>query len=381
MSDYFPEPIIEKILLRLPTKCLVKCTAVCKSWMSLIKSSTFIRLHLSRTLQDNDARLLLLNAFSSYPEMSSKSYALLWDDPVFGECKLINPITYNNGTIVYKGRNVSAQSLFVIGTCNGLVCLAPDSYVDSPVLIWNPSIRKIVILPSPPSSSQRYAFGYDSRTNDYKVLIIMIVWDDFTKTMETRGEIYSLARGTWKSLSAAATPVDFVPPGMHNIARALVNVNGSPHWSGGMYRPWGNRGNCIMSFDMVSEVFCKIEVPEALREQTCWVSKHGDCLALYMLDRLSPRPSFDFNIWVMKEYGVAESWTKLTLRQEGYLYMHELLYCRREDLVFERYNGNLHTVDCRTGRVKDYGIRAAYYFMDYFVESILLLGQANAISY
>ncbi|XP_004305272.1 PREDICTED: putative F-box protein At1g33530-like [Fragaria vesca subsp. vesca] len=132
MSDYLPEPIIENILLRLPTKCLMKCATVCKSWMSLIESSTFIQTHLA---QANHAHLLLHNAFSTAEGeiYSSKSYSLLRDDPVLGECKLFNPITYNNGTIVYKGRNVSAQTLFVIGTCNGLLCLAHES--DSPILI------------------------------------------------------------------------------------------------------------------------------------------------------------------------------------------------------------------------------------------------------
>ncbi|KAL6199004.1 hypothetical protein ACLB2K_028792 [Fragaria x ananassa] len=200
MSDYLPEPMIEKILLNMPTKCLMKYTAVCKSWMSLIKSSTIIQTHLTR---NNNARLLLFSTFSKV-ENTSKSYSLLWDDPVLGDCKRIDPITY---TIVYQGRNVSPQSLLVVGTCNGLVC---PHCVDSPVLVWNPSIRKIVVLPSPPPLPprslddiclRRFSFGYDSSTNDYKVLRIMIhPW--FTETLV---ELYSLASGTWKSLSAAAS--------------------------------------------------------------------------------------------------------------------------------------------------------------------------------
>ncbi|KAL6205931.1 hypothetical protein ACLB2K_023183 [Fragaria x ananassa] len=206
MSDYLPEPMIEKILLNMPTKCLMKYTAVCKSWMSLIKSSTIIQTHLTR---NNNARLLLFSTFSKV-ENTSKSYSLLWDDPVLGDCKRIDPITY---TIVYQGRNVSPQSLLVVGTCNGLLSVLQD------------------------------------------------------------------------------------------------------------------------------------KVPEALRGQTSWCTKYGDCLAL-----ATEKISLEFDIWVMKEYGVAESWTKLTLRHEGDLdHMEELIYYRSEELVFQSETGNLLIVDCGTG--------------------------------
>nr|XP_011462067.1 PREDICTED: uncharacterized protein LOC101297920 [Fragaria vesca subsp. vesca] len=224
MSDYLPEPMIEKILLNMPTKCLMKYTAVCKSWMSLIKSSTIIQTHLTR---NNNARLLLFSTFSKV-ENTSKSYSLLWDDPVLGDCKRIDPITY---TIVYQGRNVSPQSLLVVGTCNGL-------FYDAPV---------------------------------------------------------------------------------------FVNINGCPHWyADELYHGF----EYILSFDMTS-----------------WCTKYGDCLAL-----ATEKISLEFDIWVMKEYGVAESWTKLTLRHEGDLdHMEELIYCRSEELVFQSETGNLLIVDCGTG--------------------------------
>lgn len=114
----------------------------------------------------------------------------------------------------------------------------------------------------------------------------------------------------------------------------------------------------ILSFDMVSEVFCKIKVPEALRGQTGWCTKYGDCLAL-----ATEKISLEFDIWVMKEYGVAESWTKLTLRHQGDLHMEKLIYCRSEELVFQSETGNLLIVDCGTGQVKEFGIRAECFFI------------------
>uniref|UniRef100_A0A6N2ND20 F-box domain-containing protein n=1 Tax=Salix viminalis TaxID=40686 RepID=A0A6N2ND20_SALVM len=42
MTDYLLEVVMEEILLRLPIESLIKCTSVCMSWYSLVKSTTFI---------------------------------------------------------------------------------------------------------------------------------------------------------------------------------------------------------------------------------------------------------------------------------------------------------------------------------------------------
>ncbi|XP_050368918.1 F-box/kelch-repeat protein At3g06240-like [Argentina anserina] len=285
MSDYLQEPIIEKILLSLPPRSLIKCTTVCKSWLALIKSSTFIQTHLRHTIQDNNSRLLLLKVVSKSEE-SSKSYSLLWRDPVSGECNLMDPITF----IIDYERNISAQSLSVIGTYNGLVCLGPRVVDDFPVLFWNLSIRSILILPTSPtpySIFKRYAFGYDSRTNDYKVLLIR-----------------------------------FVTPPLFDCTD-FVNVNGCPHWSGNQVGD-----NSIMSFDMVSEVFIKIQVPEALGARQAGVQNMGTVLP-----------------WLQRKYHLTSTFG--------------------------------------TGRVGNFEISSGMccYFMDSIVESILLPDHANVISF
>ncbi|OMO57657.1 hypothetical protein COLO4_35209 [Corchorus olitorius] len=52
MLDYFnlPKDLFAEILVRLLIEDLVKCTAVCKSWNSLIKNPTFISDHLEKTI-------------------------------------------------------------------------------------------------------------------------------------------------------------------------------------------------------------------------------------------------------------------------------------------------------------------------------------------
>ncbi|OMO97145.1 hypothetical protein COLO4_14844 [Corchorus olitorius] len=57
MSDYFnlPEELFAEILARLPIEDVVKSTAVCKSWNSLIKTPTFISAHLQKTISFNNS--------------------------------------------------------------------------------------------------------------------------------------------------------------------------------------------------------------------------------------------------------------------------------------------------------------------------------------
>ncbi|KAL6130735.1 hypothetical protein ACLB2K_069114 [Fragaria x ananassa] len=178
MSDYLPQEIMHKILLNLPVKTLIKSTLVCKSWKSLIKSSAFIQSHLRTTItsnDQNDSHLLLLSA-SSYNRDHTRArhqhHWLHWDSPESGEHSMLP-------TPVILLENKPVSDLGVVGTSNGLVCLEKVyTFRDSkPVLIWNPSIRKVVMLPEPPGwvtyNDDRYTFhgfGYDEHSDDYKIL-------------------------------------------------------------------------------------------------------------------------------------------------------------------------------------------------------------------
>jgi F-box interacting protein len=64
----------------------------------------------------------------------------------------------------------------LVGSCDGLLCLAQGPYPNQAVL-WNPSIRKFKILPSPNFPHQKfgmraYGFGLDHLTCNYKVVAI-----------------------------------------------------------------------------------------------------------------------------------------------------------------------------------------------------------------
>lgn len=137
----------------------------------MIKDPTFIRTHLTHTLcfnTQNATHLLLLHTvvIEGTHLFKEDIYSLCYDNPAFDQCCNIEfPSALKK---VRKDR-----ACRVVGTCNGLVCLADDLMCYAFVLvIWNPSVRKYVTLPNPLGGygCGSFGFGYDSLTNDYKVV-------------------------------------------------------------------------------------------------------------------------------------------------------------------------------------------------------------------
>lgn len=80
--------------------------------------------------------------------------------------------------------SVLTSEMFVnlLGSCNGLVCLATeDSDNYTGIILWNPSTRDTSVLPKPPFNKRFYGLGsdnklfyglgYDPYNEDYKVIL------------------------------------------------------------------------------------------------------------------------------------------------------------------------------------------------------------------
>jgi F-box interacting protein len=389
VEEELPEEIIEKILLKMPVKDLIRFSAVCKSWNSLIRNPRFIQTHLKNQTDDDNPELLLL-LLGSY-----QSDDLHRDDPaaLFGQySNLLNPIHNHN-----KSNPTYHLSYRVVGTCNGLVCLSVFSLRGAPwpIILWNPSIRKVRFLPRPGRPSDgctsglgdNYFFGYDSRINDYKVVrIVMETYLDTTVEVE----VWSLARGgAWKSLN------NNVPVGSALDTYHHAFVNGAIHWvqdyetNQQQEEEEEEEEECIVSIvalDMADESFRNLEIRQTRRECPPRISKyHGDgdqCwLALFEFVSHS-----SYNLWVMKEYGVAESWTKLfnvcLLSPVEGPCIRPFGFTKSGQVAVKLGDGTLKSYDPKDKQFRDFGNRGyEYYFMDSFVESLVLLDQTNVSSY
>lgn len=412
MIDSFPLEISQDILFRLPPKCLIKCTLVCKSWRSLIKNRNFIRTHLSYNNRHGTPLLLLhcitRDSCHTYAyqvfldEEREERYSLHYDNPTFDEyCKLEFPI--------FDVEKMCNPCFRVVGTCNGLVCLADDLGADGNIfVICNPLIRKLVTLPEPNvrmKSNVRYnvsiGFGFDANTNDYKVVRLVTLLYDHLGDPEKRtvAEVYSLAAGSWSgwrhvsrvSRMDACTPQAF--------------VNGTLHWQA-VCETHDASYHFILTFDLGSELFSEIMMPEISKpspsNQQLQLSASGDgksialfwrVYGLYMEDRL-------LDIWVMKEYGVPESWTKLTtlwaVGSEQSLLPKALCFRKTGEVVLELVDEDvchyfwlftcpghgLYSIDPVSTEFKYLGISGyKYYTIESYEESLVLLDMDNAVSY
>ncbi|KAM5583149.1 F-box protein CPR1-like [Rosa sericea] len=413
--DTFPLEIRQDIFLRLPIKSLIRCTAVRKSWRSVIKNPSFIRTHLRGTRnsnEQNDTQLLLIHGFAkkafTFDDSDSEDeiqelYSLHYDNPAFDEhCKVEVPTV------------VLANACFrVVGTCNGLVCLVDDlgSYMNTYILS-NPSIRKSVALPEPNVTycthggyEASIGFGFDAMTNDYKVVRLVTLLDEHPRHAPCRTvvEVFSLATGSWSILP------DVAPRFQMDARTPQAFVNGALHWHAKRQKE-DDFYYFILIFDVGRGLIRETMMPESLKcdsRSTLQLSVSGDGESIALFNMYSSHFCADpfVDIWVMNEYCIHESWTKLIrLRPHGarheslslssllpkalcFRKSSEVVVSKRSDIFScSRHSScpgyELFSIDLGSQQFRSLGICGySYYTVNSYEESLVLLDMDNAVCY
>ncbi|XP_057418294.1 putative F-box protein At3g16210 [Lotus japonicus] len=159
-----PFELVVEILCRLPVKSLLQFRCVCKSWNSLISGDPkFARKHLRCSPKDFTRHHLI---FGSTNEFLFTSSPLL---SVFDDAAAIAPSTQFDHPL-----NNPNPSDFIVGSCDGIVCLAIDGRFP---LLWNPSTGRFKDLPSLenprlPDMYTVFGFGYNHFADCYKVVAL-----------------------------------------------------------------------------------------------------------------------------------------------------------------------------------------------------------------
>lgn len=254
----------------------------------------------------------------------------------------------------------------VLGYVNGLMLVfRQNPGINSELMLWNPSIRKCLILPPCAFGFFRTSFlGFDTSSNDYKVVVI-----DYS---QSRGLIYDLSKGTWRTMSFDNIPVFFV------VGRA-VYFQGAVHW----ITMNGNR-TLLVSFDLGSETLSIGDLPDNgdddhAGEIGCRVLfVLGESLALF-----DARPSGCF-IWVMKKHDGNQLWTKMYSRGlsiEGYSSLcnalkGSLCYVEKSGMFLMYSDKEVLSYDVKNDQLKQVAKLNQFdwvEFMDTYVESLALV--------
>ncbi|KAI8558648.1 hypothetical protein RHMOL_Rhmol04G0112900 [Rhododendron molle] len=140
------------------------------------------------------------------------------------------------------------------------------------------------------------------------VYILYEMADVARRKFPSKVELYTQGAGSWRSTPSVGHP-HYLP--CDDWFTAFVN--GSVRWIARDMRAFDADGirSVIMLFNMGSQAFSVLMIPGALVSEIPLrqsIMSYGESLAVSCHGRTAGGSSC---IWVMKEYGVAESWAKL----------------------------------------------------------------------
>ncbi|XP_019159140.1 PREDICTED: F-box/kelch-repeat protein At3g23880-like isoform X2 [Ipomoea nil] len=379
MSDHhhFPEELLIEILKRLPVKSLLRFTAVSKSWYFIITSPAFISAHRRHHRNGNSAtNLLLLRRYDkSYNE---EKYSVLDDT----DHQLL---TLDNSFQLSFPISCGIGYFRTVGFYNGVFCLSDDYFSDwHTVTLWNPSIRKLRALPCPsirPAYPFRFVLGFGaSPLSDDDLKVVRVVYERKGVHLDEcrippEVEIYSLSTGLWKRITAIGVNYYMV-----DYTWTQAFVNGAVHWIG--YKLLENKSiqSSIAVFTMADELFDEIMLPDEL------ASENPSNLSMMVFEEFVAVVKYSRRIqggscelWIMKEYGVVDSWTRLhTIELVGG--MEKIVGFRKNGEILLSTNKSELVSYCPNTRVvNDLGIsgNSRSFYVDKYLEYLVLLRQKN----
>ncbi|KAG4211820.1 hypothetical protein ERO13_A02G123901v2 [Gossypium hirsutum] len=355
VSINVPTDVITGILSRLPVKNLVRFKCVSKPWNSLIDGSYLSNLQLRRSFTSNANIKLLLDIYSEFDEY--KAYSVDFDSLDNLE-ELPRPLSTTSF-------GVSSR---IFGSCNGLLAISHD---EAGIALWNPSTKECHYPPKLTIGDMYdeiiLGFGYDVINKDYKVV-----------QMLSSGKlvmIYSLKANSWKRIKDCPYEITF-----------HVSQDGSVHWVGvGNDKDDDARVNddarVIFGLDLGIEEFHQLPGPESDISYKNFgyrsVGLLGGSLCVFRV--IYHRDNIV--LWVMKEYGVMESWTEdfYVSRDECWqwctYYTRAISYSRRGDRVLLEDGGRPRqpawfNLDKRTREVVDIPGAPKHFNAIIYVESL-----------
>ncbi|KAG8372570.1 hypothetical protein BUALT_Bualt12G0079800 [Buddleja alternifolia] len=291
-EESLPRDVILEILSRLPPENLLNFRSVCRSWLSIIRDAKFIAKSNLRN-ENTNGRIIIIT--EEYPNPYRGLKLRILSDT--------NPAIIQDNTKLVSAHNKSMIGYYrVMSTCNGLFCYAgvQDDYgiqLCNPCGRWATSIRQIRFT-NYLNKELYYGVGYDPLTNDYKVIKLMppANWT----SPPTEAAIYSVKAKIWKRLN------DRLPS--ETPSGRSIFLHGNIHWLAKTVSP-PFKIEFIMLFDVCDEVFGEIELPEIdERNKYTSISVVKGLLCLLVTEICADNRIC--HVWMMKEYGVVESWTK-----------------------------------------------------------------------
>ncbi|XP_059663698.1 F-box/kelch-repeat protein At3g06240-like [Cornus florida] len=199
-------------------------------------------------------------------------------------------------------------------------------------------------------------------------------------------DIFSLSTGTWRNISHVALPDININERAHQAF-----LNGAAHWVASKLRSYGG-SFLIVSFHMDHEKFSQIILPHNIMAHDSGLGSMLMSSALYfgvakfqeslaVIHFTGPEDN-TCCIWVMKKYGVRESWTKQFYFDMTGTFNTLAGFSRKGELLLATSDGYLVAHDPEAGRTTHLLIRGTThetyiysFYADAYTESLVLLGK------
>ncbi|KAK9002435.1 hypothetical protein V6N11_025113 [Hibiscus sabdariffa] len=335
-----PHDIVSEILHRLGVNDLLRFKCVSKAWCSLIDDPDFAKLHLSHSLKAG-TNLSLVPRGLDGGLLSVELHSL----------KRVRRLKHPLESYHDKFADL-------LGSCNGLLALM--SRRDE-ISLWNPSTRKSRMFPAAAVEISRgrlrrgfvvYGFGYDRISDDYKLLQMAQYYFSNDDSIKSEVKVYSSSSNCWRRIQ------DFNFYIKYKLVHGVL-ANNALHFVVSRMR---RSEPLVAAFDLGTEEFRLLELPDCLGTGfSLNVRALGGYLSLTVSYYLGVHvwDVHDTEIWVMKEYGVRESWTKLiSIKQSefilGFNYVLPLAFSNNADKVLLYVDRNKFMwYDLRSRRVEN----------------------------
>lgn len=386
-----PVDILIQIFCLLSVKVLCRLCCVSKTWKNLIRfDRSFLTCHLQKNVE-KICNLLLYSAING--DCASES-----SDSVVQ--RFIN--TNENW---FRKPFFLGNDFFLVGAINGVLCFF-DRW-EYNVYLWNPALHQCWNLPSNGNLlAYRFdviGFIYEPSNDEYKVVKLLHLSDMI------KAYVYDLKRHSWRVRICHCYPSAHASSMKHSVATVL---NGALHWI--TYRSiymlknitqgQKNGANLITSelfeklamwndfdrpdkviflnaFDLNGENFREYLLTDVITtiENDPYSITLGllkGCICVYGQSRIK---KYEYEVWVMEEYGIQNSWRKLFVFPRYFIPLNNQFGLRKSERLLATRNLQdviLYDSERKTSEavLEDevlFDTERNYFFTDNYVESLV----------
>ncbi|XP_074264891.1 F-box/kelch-repeat protein At3g23880-like [Silene latifolia] len=308
-SKYLPPEVWTQILSSLSAKTLLQFRCVCKSWCSIIDDPDFIHLHFQhcKINSGNNKLLLALESFGEGNKDKRRLFTIheaeTWEGNQEGWVLTVREAeTLENTSVIF--RKPDSYSYHIKSSCNGLLLVGQyGPRFHKELKLWNPCIRKSLLLPTCPLSlpltTNYYLLGFAPGSKDYKVVALAFEDIEDTQLTKMHSAVYTLRDQLWTIRNPNTTSMlEF-----HSLSTAMF-FQGSAYWLVSNDNH-SNELSQLGSYDFDKEIINLLELPFSLDETgfVRFLFLLGGSLAVFSISQVTS------SIWVLEHDNEKGPWT------------------------------------------------------------------------